>query len=63
MRISVGIDIAKELHWVTAIDPDGVARIDRKLLNAPADIARLAEELVALGGTARGYGGSWVTTV
>jgi transposase len=53
MRISVGIDIAKELHWVTAIDPDGVVRLDRKLLNAPADIARLAEELVALGGTAR----------
>ena len=24
MRISVGIDIAKEIHWVTAINADGV---------------------------------------
>ncbi len=23
MRISVGIDIAKQVHWVTAIDADG----------------------------------------
>ena len=53
MRISVGIDIAKETHWVTAIDADGVVRIDRKLLNAPADIAALAEELAALRGTVR----------
>lgn len=53
MRISVGIDIAKEVHWVTAIDPDGVVRIDRKLLNTPADIAALIDELAALGGEAR----------
>ena len=53
MRISVGIDIAKEIHWVTAIDADGVARIDRKLLNTPTEIAALAGELTALGGTAR----------
>ena len=31
MQISVGIDIAKQLHWVTAIDADGVVRLDRKL--------------------------------
>ena len=31
MRISVGIDIAKEVHWVTAIDADGVVHLDRKL--------------------------------
>ena len=36
MRISVGIDIAKEVHWITAIDADGVVRIDRKLDNTPA---------------------------
>ncbi|MBV8614867.1 MAG: IS110 family transposase [Acetobacteraceae bacterium] len=53
MRISVGIDIAKETHWVTAIDADGVVRIDRKLPNAPADIAALADELAALRGTVR----------
>ncbi len=39
MRISVGIDIAKEIHWVTAIDADGIVRIDRTLLNTPSDIA------------------------
>ena len=53
MRISVGIDIAKETHWVTAIDADGVVRIDRTLPNAPADIAALADELAALRGTVR----------
>lgn len=53
MRISVGIDIAKEVHWATAIDPDGVVRIDRKLLNAPTDIAALIDELATLGGQAR----------
>jgi transposase len=49
-RISVGIDIAKEIHWVTAIDADGVMQIDRKLLNTPTDIASLADQLAALGG-------------
>ena len=53
MRISVGIDIAKEVHWITAIDADGVVRIDRKLLNTPGDIAQLVEELAKLGGTVR----------
>jgi hypothetical protein len=27
MQISVGIDIAKELHWVAAIDADGIVRL------------------------------------
>lgn len=53
MRISVGIDIAKEIHWVSAVDCDGVVRIDRQLANTPADIAALAEELAALGGSVR----------
>ncbi len=53
MRISVGIDIAKEIHWVTAIDADGLVRIDRKLLNTPSDIAAMADELTALHGTVR----------
>ena len=35
-RISVGIDIAKETHWVTAIDADGVVLLDRGLLNTAA---------------------------
>ncbi len=53
MRTSVGIDIAKEVHWVTAVSPDGVVLIDRKLLNTPTDLAGLVEQLAALGGTIR----------
>jgi transposase len=53
MRISVGIDIAKEVHWVTAVDADGVVRLDRKLPNRPTDIAALIEELDSLGGAIR----------
>ena len=53
MRISVGIDIAKEVHGVTAIDADGVVRIDRKLDNTPAAIGALIAELHDLGGTVR----------
>jgi transposase len=53
MRISVGIDIAKEVHWVTALDADGAVHIDRKLPNTPAEIAALIDELAALGGTVR----------
>jgi transposase len=52
-RISVGIDIAKELHWVTAIDADGVVLLDRKLPNRPTELAALSEELAALGGQVR----------
>ena len=53
MRISGGIDIAKEIHWVTAIDADGVVQIDRKLLNTPTDIASLADQLANTGDTVR----------
>ena len=53
MRISVGIDIAKEIHWVTAIDADGAVQIDRKLPNTPADIVTLSDELTALRGAVR----------
>lgn len=53
VRISVGIDIAKEIHWVTAMDADGVVQLDRKLLNTPADLAALIDELATLRGTVR----------
>jgi transposase len=53
MRISVGIDIAKEVHWVTAVDSDGVVHIDRKLPNTPTEIAALIEELGSFGGAVR----------
>lgn len=51
MRISVGIDIAKDIHWVTAIGSDGTIHIDRKVENTPTAIADLIDELRALGGT------------
>ena len=53
MRISVGIDIAKEIHWVTAIDAGAVVQVDRKLLNTPAGIATPVDEPTALRGTVR----------
>ena len=53
MQISVGIDIAKEMHWVMAIDAEGVVRLDRKLENTPTAIAALVAELTALEGPVR----------
>ena len=53
MQISVGIDIAKEVHWVTAIDADGGGLIDHKLENTPAAIAGLIEELTQREGSVR----------
>jgi transposase len=49
MRIWVGIDVAKEIHWATAIDEAGEVRLDRAVPNQPAAIAALIEELQALG--------------
>jgi transposase len=53
MRINVGIDIAKEIHWITAVGPDGEVLIDHKLLNTPTDIAGLVDQLTALQGSVR----------
>jgi transposase len=53
MSISVGIDIAKDVHWITAIDADGVVHLDRKLDNTPTAIAGMIDELAALGGAVR----------
>jgi transposase len=50
VRISIGIDAAKEVHWVTAVTQEGQVLIDRRLDNTAEDIARLAAELQALGG-------------
>jgi hypothetical protein len=48
MPIAVGIDIAKEVHWVTAINATGETILDRHLANTPAEIAALIDELTAL---------------
>jgi transposase len=50
MGISVGVDIAKEVHWVTAIDATGRVRLDHRLDNTPAAIEVLIGELRALPG-------------
>jgi len=50
MRISVGIDVAKEVHWTTAVTQDGRVLLDRKVENTAADIGRLAVEVAALKG-------------
>lgn len=45
---SVGIDIAKDIHWASAIDAAGNVLLDRKVTNTPQDLMRLADELRAL---------------
>jgi transposase len=50
MRITIGIDAAKEVHWATATGQDGRILLDRKVANTGEDIDRLADELAALGG-------------
>lgn len=52
-QISVGIDIAKEVHWITAIDEAGAVLVDHALDNGPAAIAALVDELAALDGAVR----------
>lgn len=53
MQISVGIDIAKEVHWVTAIDAAAVVLIDRRLENTPKALAGLIDELAVFSGRVR----------
>lgn len=48
MSTSVGIDIAKELHWASAIDAAGNVLLDREVANTPGDLLRLADELKVL---------------
>lgn len=52
-QISVGIDIAKEVHWITAIDEAGTVLVDHKVDNDPVAIAAAVDELTVLGGAVR----------
>jgi transposase len=52
-HVFVGIDVAKELHWVCAIDDGGKTLLSRKLRNDPDDIVALVAELRELGGKRR----------
>lgn len=45
METFVGIDIAKEVHWVCALDAHGTVLLDQKLLNTPDDMTLLVEQL------------------
>jgi transposase len=48
MNVWVGIDLAKEFHWVRAIDNDCQVLIDRRVDNDPIALASLIEHLQAL---------------
>ena len=50
MRIAMGIDIAKEAHWVTALTEHGDVVLDRRVANTPPELVTLLDDLVALGG-------------
>lgn len=50
MGIWVGIDIAKGVHWATAIDDLGQVVLDQRVVNDPAALQGLIEDLEALGG-------------
>jgi transposase len=48
MAVAVGIDVAKEFHWVTAIEEGGVELLSRRVDNDPAQIQALVDELEQL---------------
>jgi transposase len=50
MGVAVGIDIAKEFHWVRAVSSgDSRVLLDRRVENDPASIQSLIDELQLLG--------------
>jgi transposase len=48
--IWVGIDIAKGVHWATAIDDLGQVVWDQRVANDPAGLQQLIQDLAGLGG-------------
>jgi len=48
MQVWVGVDVAKEIHWATAIDERGSVLIDRRVANDPRSIEALINDLNAL---------------
>ncbi len=46
MRVSVGIDVAKEVHWATVVDEMGEVLLDRRLPNDPAAVEELVADLL-----------------
>lgn len=50
MRYSIGIDVAKDAHWVTAIDDHGQVVLDQRVENTPSALSALTAQLAQLGG-------------
>ena len=48
MPVAIGIDAAKEVHWVTAVSQDGRVLLDRKLDNTGPDVEAFIAELAGL---------------
>ncbi|MGH6913489.1 MAG: IS110 family transposase [Geminicoccales bacterium] len=48
MKISVGIDVAKEVHWATAIDEAATVLLDLRVENTPQAVDQLIGRLRAL---------------
>lgn len=48
MRVSVGIDVAKTVHWACAVDEAGRIMLDRAVDNSPDQIASLVSPDKAL---------------
>jgi hypothetical protein len=38
MQVWVGVDVAKEIHWATAVDERGSVLVDRRVANDPGAI-------------------------
>jgi transposase len=51
MEVFVGIDVAKQTHWVCALDHAAHVRLSRAVDNEQSDIDALARQLHALGDT------------
>ena len=50
MRFSIGIDIAKEVHWACVMNEMGEVVLDRAVANEPQAVAKLVKEIRAFGG-------------
>src|SRR5688572_25199795 len=48
MAIAVGVDVAKEFHWATAVDERSGELVSRRVDNEPSAIQQLIEELERL---------------
>ena len=48
MAVAVGIDVAKEFHWATAIDEQSGELLSRRVDNEPAAIQALIDDLERL---------------